>query len=117
MTDDTVPRERSRGNTGWTEAEHRYRSAAEALRSATVDAAGEGADVDDAVASDHQLAGKLLLETPATHLGHVAIKIRAADNMLGLATSYPDLPGLLLKDIFGMMGLPEPDGAALPPRI
>jgi len=62
MTDDTVPRERSRGNTGWTEAEHRYRSAAEALRSATVDAAG-GRDVDDAVARDHQLAGKRLLET------------------------------------------------------
>jgi len=79
--------------------------------------AGEGADDDDAVARDHQLAGKLLLETPATHLGHVAIKIREADNMLGLATSYPDLPELLLKDIFGMMGLPEPDGAALPPRI
>lgn len=117
MTDSTVPPERSWGNTDWADAEHRYRTAVEAFQSATVRAEIEEADVDDAVARDHVQAGKSLLETPATRLGHVAIKIRAADNLLGLATSYPDLPGLLLKDLFGMMGLPITDGPALPPRI
>lgn len=117
MTDDRVARTPRRGKTEWSEAEARYRTASEALRTAMIDSQAKDVDVDDSLARNHSVAAKALIETPATHLGHVAVKIRAADNLLGLTASYPLLPDLLLADLFGMMGLNGPDGETLPPRV
>lgn len=117
MTDETVARHGERGNTEWTEAEARYRTASEALEEATNQASGGTGDVNDAAVMAHAAAARALIETPATHLAHIAVKIRAADNLLDLTASYPELPKILLDDIFGLLGLYDPDGAALPPSI
>lgn len=117
MTDETVARHGERGNTEWMEAEARYRTASEALEEATSQASGGSGDVNDTAVMAHAAAARALIETPATHLAHIAVKIRAADNLLGLTASYPELPKILLDDIFGLLGLYDPDGAALPPSI
>lgn len=117
MTDTTVARDHDRGNTEWRDAEARYRTASERLSQAQRHAAGLSGDVDEVAVTDHVEAARALIETPATHITHVAVKIRAADNMLALSASYPELPSILVRDICEIVGLHDPDQSALPNRI
>ena len=61
-----------------------------------------------------QHPARALIETPAAHVVHIGQKIRAADNLVNLAQLYPRLPDILLRDLFGLIGIDAADQRLLP---
>lgn len=114
MTDTTLANPAPASDSAWGEVLAEYRDACTAFHAEVGRAQHSGRDIDPSIADAHAWAARALIETPATHIVHIGQKIRAADNLVNLAALYPRLPDILLRDLFGLIGIEAGDQRLLP---
>jgi len=117
MTDFPLSKHGPESDSEWSRNYAAYQAACEALRRATALTKHLGDEIDILAVDEHNQAAQALIHTPATRIAHIAQKLRAADNFLNLSQIYPGFPGLLLDDLFGLMGIDSGDASPLPSPI
>lgn len=117
MTDTTVPIPAPSSDGAWPSVLADYREACATLQREVNRAREQGADISPDVAASHGWAARALIETPATYAIQIGQKIRAADNLVNLSQLYPGLAAILLRDIFGLLGIESGDCRVLPPSL
>jgi hypothetical protein len=58
-----------------------------------------------------------LIFTPATHVLHVAQKVRAIDNLTGLSANWPGVADILTQDLMQIVGVSDGEKSILPKAI
>jgi len=101
----------------WTLALERYRDACAVMRRVIDQAEAEGKDLPPGPEDAHEAAARALILTPGTHLLHVAQKVRALDNLLGLSANWPGLADVLIHDLMQLIGTSNGEQAFLPNSI
>jgi hypothetical protein len=114
MTDTTLANPAPASDSAWSQMLAEYREACTVLHAEVASARHSGNDINQTAAEAHAWAARALIETPATHIVHIGQKIRAADNLVNLAQLYPRLPDILLRDLFGLIGIDAVDQRLLP---
>ncbi|WP_041557912.1 hypothetical protein [Novosphingobium sp. PP1Y] len=101
----------------WDLALGRYRDTCAEMRRVMDRAGAEGEDLPPGPVDAHEAAARALILTPGTHLLHVAQKVRALDNVLGLSANWPGVAEVLIHDLMQLIGATDSEQAFLPNSI
>jgi len=117
MTAPNVANDRRVSDHAWLVALADYRDACALFQTEVERARIDGDDISPDVAASHAWAARALIEQPASTIVQIGQKVRAADNLVNLSQLYPGLPEILLRDLFGMLGIESGDCQPLPPSL
>jgi hypothetical protein len=59
----------------------------------------------EATVRKHDAAARALIYTPASHVVHIAQKLRAIDNLFAVSLTHPGLIEILTLDLVRLVGL------------
>jgi hypothetical protein len=74
----------------------------------------EGTDIDLTAMTEHDATGRALIRCPIEHQIQVGQKMRAVQNLTNIDQLFPNLSHIIVQDIFGLLGIHDPDTSLLP---
>jgi hypothetical protein len=117
MTDTILPGYPSVRESDWSKALAEYKDACNAMRGAAIAIEASGKDMPEATVRKHDAAARALIYTPASHVVHIAQKLRAIDNLFAVSLTHPGLIEILTLDLVRLVGLEGCDEPVLPPAL
>lgn len=101
----------------WAKALENYRKACAEVQRAIAQSSEDGGDIPLDPVDAHESAARTLIFTPATHVLHVAQKVRAIDNLTGLSANWPGVADILTQDLMQIVGVSDGEKSILPKAI